>query len=263
MSHMRTPVEDKTRPHPDIVVPRIRLHISNHARSLNPLLTGCQVRVSVAIFVRQSLSRNRRKRLVYLTETDVVTPLVSTPLASLRSVSLERVVLTLLISALKAIAAAPRRANAFPVVLVAIESLIGRNLSGSVQAIRTYANATIFRWNCNEPWSKGKDLCRFLAQHQFPIFAIPEARVQDSFRLTNYVRKRRAGMNAVDVMRPKTVLYASIDLPSEYVARGVQMGKLRICIANVYSELLMPIPERDISARIREPWTPYVANDRF
>lgn len=47
---------------------------------------------------------------------------------------------------------------------------------------KSYETTAIFQWNANGLRSKSGDFRHFIAQYQFPILALSEARVNDDFR---------------------------------------------------------------------------------
>lgn len=127
---------------------------------------------------------------------------------------------------------------------------------------KSYETTAIFQWNANGLRSKSGDFRHFIAQYQFPILALSEARVNDDFRLSNYVTYKSQRLNGLS----RAMLCVRKDLPSslvassddcdapEYVTCKVLFGRVSVCLSSVYIEPGASVSFSSVLKTLSEPY---------
>lgn len=101
--------------------------------------------------------------------------------------------------------------------------------------------ATVFQWNARGLRARLSDFRQFTFQHQFPILAISESRVEPDFRLSGYEvfqSARPSNVSRVLLALRKNLTYVSHNVTShpdnEYVSVTVRKGKLTFTVIAAY-----------------------------
>lgn len=133
-----------------------------------------------------------------------------------------------------------------------------------------YAQTAIFQWNANGLTSKSSDFRKLVAQYSFPLIAISEARVSNSFRLANYViytSSRPSGHSRAMLCVRKdvvsTLVYASDSDVPEYVVCKVKFDQICVTIASIYLAPATVLSMSDVTGIMRHLNSPFIACGDF
>lgn len=128
-----------------------------------------------------------------------------------------------------------------------------------------YSHIGIFQWNANGLRQKSGDLRQFLKKNTIPILALTEARVDDDFRLSNYVQYKSSRQNgqsramlAVQKDLVSVHLFSSTKEIPEFVACKVRCGKSSVTVVSVYIEPQTTITSFGFSEIFRHVSAPFI-----
>ncbi|CAN7977299.1 unnamed protein product [Ixodes persulcatus] len=122
-----------------------------------------------------------------------------------------------------------------------------------------YKRTYILQWNANSLQEKSGDFRQFVAQYSFPILVISEARVNNKFRLANYVMyqsKRPKGTSRCLVGVRKEcgsiLLFTSDSSALEYAVCKVSYGTTSLTEVGVYIEPQKTVTRKKVRGIIQK-----------